>query len=87
MTARGWSLRGRLSRNVLLVAGAGWLAGLMLGVLVLDHEMQEVLDEGLRSEARLVLAVMGRRWKAMNRICCCGCCRQGAPPRLPPGQS
>lgn len=61
MTARGWSLRGRLSRNVLLVAGAGWLAGLMLGVLVLDHEMQEVLDEGLRSEARLVLAVMEGR--------------------------
>ncbi|MFN7051795.1 MAG: hypothetical protein ACK4NH_06745, partial [Gemmobacter sp.] len=61
MTARGWSLRGRLSRNVLLVAGAGWLASLMLGVLVLDHEMQEVLDEGLRSEARLVLAVMEGR--------------------------
>lgn len=73
MTARGWSLRGRLSRHVLLAAGAGWLASLGLGILVLDHEMQEVLDEGLRSEARLVLALMESRggeslahWQAVD---------------------
>lgn len=52
-----WSLRTRLLRRVLIGIGVSWLLGLTLSVLVLNHEMGELLDESLRSSARFALEV------------------------------
>lgn len=57
----GWTLRGRLSRNVLATLAAGWLATMAVGFAVLDHEMSEVLDEGMQTDARLLLAMLDQQ--------------------------
>ena len=46
---RPWSLRGRLTRRVLALVVGGWLATVLLSVLVLNHEMKEMFDEELQA--------------------------------------
>ena len=54
---RPWSLRGRLVRRVVLGACAAWLAGVALAMLVVSHEMTELMDDSLEGSARLSLAL------------------------------
>ncbi|RCW81013.1 sensor histidine kinase [Paracoccus lutimaris] len=56
----GWSLRRRLLRRVVLGIGAGGLLGLVPSLLVLDHEMGELMDDSLRASARFSLALYQR---------------------------
>lgn len=53
----GWSLRGRLLRRVVIGIAASWMLGLLLSVLVLNHEMGELLDDSLRASARFTLTL------------------------------
>jgi len=46
-TGAQWSLRKRLTRRVLGLVIGGWLATIVLSVLVLDHEMNEMFDKEL----------------------------------------
>ncbi|ARC90779.1 histidine kinase dimerization/phospho-acceptor domain-containing protein [Rhodovulum sp. MB263] len=54
----GRSLSGRLMRRVLAVVGAGWLLSLAVGLGVIAHEMNELLDRGLRTQTELILALV-----------------------------
>ncbi|RAP41364.1 hypothetical protein BYZ73_10475 [Rhodovulum viride] len=54
----GWSLSGRLTRRVLVRVGIGWLLSLAVGLWVIAHEMNELLDRGLGTQADLVLALV-----------------------------
>lgn len=54
---RPWSLRGRLIRRVVLGACLAWLAGVGLAMLVVSHEMTELMDDSLEGSARLSLAL------------------------------
>ncbi|MCQ0972009.1 hypothetical protein MLD63_16420 [Paracoccus sp. TK19116] len=52
-----WSLRGRLVRRVVMGACLAWLAGVGLAVLVVGHEMSELMDDTLGNSARLSLSL------------------------------
>ncbi|HIC67409.1 MAG TPA: hypothetical protein EYO87_15700, partial [Paracoccus sp.] len=56
---RGWSLRGRLVRRLVLGVSLGWLCGMALTMLFLSREMTEFMDDILRDSARVVLATGG----------------------------
>lgn len=53
-----WSLRGRLTRRVLIAVSLGWLASLMIGLLVIAHETNELLDDILKGQAHLTLDML-----------------------------
>lgn len=53
-----WSLRGRLTRRVLIAVSLGWLASLAIGMLVVTHETNELLNDTLRTQARLTLKML-----------------------------
>ncbi|WP_374633512.1 sensor histidine kinase [Paracoccus sp. (in: a-proteobacteria)] len=53
----GWSLTGRLLRRVVLGVSIGWLVGLGLSMLVIAHEMGELLDDALEDSAQLSLVL------------------------------
>lgn len=53
-----WSLTGRLTRRILVVVAAGWLAAGGLALWTLDHETNETLDAALRAEAELLRDLM-----------------------------
>ncbi len=57
MTA-GWSLRGRLQRRVLAAVALGWLGSLAVGIYVIAHEMDELLDETVAAQARMMAATL-----------------------------
>ncbi|MFN3278663.1 MAG: sensor histidine kinase [Paracoccus hibiscisoli] len=54
---RPWSLRRRLVRRVVLGACVAWLVGVGLAMLVVSHEMTELMDDSLEGSARLSLAL------------------------------
>lgn len=54
----GWSLRRRLLRNVLLAVAGGWLVTAAVGTFALNHEMREMLDRTMDSDAELVLNLL-----------------------------
>ena len=56
--AASWSLRGRLTRRVLIAVSLGWLASLVIGMLVVIHETNELLDDTLKTQARLTLKML-----------------------------
>lgn len=47
--AKAWSLRGRLSRNMVLVVSLGWFVTILVTALLINHEFNEMLDEELRA--------------------------------------
>ena len=55
--SRGWSLRRRLVRRVVLGACAAWLAGVSLAAVVIAHEMSELMDHSLRGTAHMSLSI------------------------------
>lgn len=56
---RDWSLRGRLTRLLLLGVGLGWLTGLFLAIFIIAHEMNELVDRTLKESAQLALSLYG----------------------------
>lgn len=54
-----WSLTRRLTRRVLLGVAAGWLISLAIGLFVIAHEMDELLDQALAEQAGMLLSVAG----------------------------
>lgn len=46
---RRWTLRGRLSRNVLSAVALGWAVMIALALVALGHEMNEVLDNEMKA--------------------------------------
>ena len=46
---RRWTLRGRLSRNVLSAVALGWAVMIALALVALGHEMNEVLDNEMEA--------------------------------------
>lgn len=54
-----WSLTRRLTRRVLLGVAAGWLISLAIGLTVIAHEMDELLDQALAEQAGMLLSVVG----------------------------
>jgi len=58
MTRAGWSLTGRLSRRILASVAVTWMFALAIGLYVLWHEMDELLDETLASEAQMLLTML-----------------------------
>lgn len=53
-----WSLRGRLTRRVLIAVSLGWLASLAIGMLVVTHETNELLNDTIKAQARLTLKML-----------------------------
>mgnify|MGYP000851144928 CR=1 FL=1 len=54
----GWSLRRRLQRRVLVAVALGWLGSLGVGIYVIAHEMNELIDETMAAQAQMMAAVL-----------------------------
>lgn len=57
--SRGWSLGGRLARRILLVVGVAWCGILAAGLAVMWHEMGEIADEALVTQAQSLAGLAG----------------------------